>query len=79
MPRRFYTPRLSDADRRPFELHESIQWANVREAALNAFDVGDAYRYHDGRTTHECGDLAELARVTRVERRRMGIRWPEDR
>lgn len=79
MPRTSYSPRLSDADRAPLSQHERIQWAGIRDAALDAFDRGETYSYHDGRTTHRCETIDALARVTRAERRRAGVRWAEDR
>jgi hypothetical protein len=33
----------------------------------------------DGRTTHRCEDMHAFARVTRSERKRLGVRWAEDR
>jgi hypothetical protein len=71
-------PRLDAQTQHALAAHESVQWGGIREAALTAFDEGRCYRYHDGRVTHDCADLATLARVTRAERKRVGVRWRED-
>lgn len=78
MSRRSHAPRLAESDRAILAAHERVQWAGVRKAAESAFDRGETYRYHDGRMTHDCADIAALARATRAERRRDGVRWRED-
>lgn len=72
-------PRLTDAERRTFALRNAATWRDIREAAEDAFDASRAYRYYDGRDTHDCATMHDLARVTRAARKRDGVRWREDR
>ena len=58
---------------------ERAEWAKLYAAAQDAFDRGEMYAYHDGRTTHRCETMSAFARVTRSERKRLGVRWAEDR
>lgn len=72
-------PHLDADTRHALASHEAVQWAGIRDAAHDAFDRGEVYAYHDGRATHRCRTIAELAAVTRPERKRLRVRWPEDR
>jgi len=78
-PHTMTRPHLDADTRDALVSHERVQWAGIRDAALGAFGRDEVYAYHDGRTTHRCRTLDELARATRTERKRLGLRWPEDR
>lgn len=59
-------------------------WGEIRDAAQDAFagyghsDSRGAYTIAVGGVVIEVRSIAELAAVTRHERRRWGVRWPED-
>lgn len=59
-------------------------WGEIRDAAQDAFagyahsDAGREYRIAVGGVVLSVRSIAELAAVTRHERRRWGVRWPED-
>jgi hypothetical protein len=59
-------------------------WGEIRDAAQDAFagyahsDSRGAYTIAVGGVVIAVTSLPELAAVTRHERRRWGVRWPED-
>ena len=70
-------PRRADRD------HEQIAaWGEIREAASDAFaarnGVEPVYVVAVGTVVHVTTSLKHLAEVTRRERLRWGVRWPED-
>ena len=87
-PARWYDHRADDVDR-----VQLLAWQTIREAALDALDdrtpwsgryvdrttdTPGAYRIHTRGRTHDVRSMDDLARVTRAERQRDGVRWPED-
>ena len=70
-------PRRADRD------HEQLAaWGEIREAASDAFaarnGVEPIYVVAVGKEVHATTSLKHLAEVTRRERLRWGVRWPED-
>lgn len=70
-------PRRADRD------HEQLAaWGEIREAAVDAFEarngVEPVYVVAVGSVVHCTTSLKHLAEVTRRERLRWGVRWPED-
>ena len=70
-------PRRADRD------HEQLAaWGEIREAASDAFEarngVEPIYVVAVGTVVHCTTSLKHLAEVTRRERLRWGVRWPED-
>lgn len=57
---------------------QSAAWGEVREAAALAIDGGRTYTIHSGGRTHEVRTLVQLAEVTRRERAKWRVEWPED-
>ena len=53
-------------------------WAEVREYAADALRIEGAYTIAVGAQVHVVATLAELAALTRRERARYGVEWPED-
>ena len=70
-------PRRADRDH-----EQQAAWGEIREAAQDAFDarngIEPVYVVAVGREVHCTKTLRELAEVTRRERLRWGVRWPED-
>ena len=70
---------LRRADR---DHEQQAAWSEIREAASDAFDarngIEPVYVVAVGREVHVTKTLRELAEVTRRERHRWGVRWPED-
>lgn len=64
------------------DYEQAAAWGEIRDAAHDAFaarnGVEPIYVVAVGTTTHVTKTLRELAEVTRHERRRWGVRWPED-
>ena len=66
--------------------HEQLAaWREIRDAASDAFagyvdhsDADRAYRIAVGGVVLTVRSIAELAAVTRRERHRWGVLWPED-
>lgn len=63
--------------------HEQLAaWGEIREAASDAFEartgIEPIYVVAVGKEVHATTSLKHLAEVTRHERRRWGVRWPED-
>jgi len=70
-------PRRADRD------HEQLAaWGEIREAASDAFEarngIEPVYVVAVGTVVHCTTSLKHLAEVTRRERLRWGVRWPED-
>ena len=70
-------PRRADRD------HEQLAaWGEIREAASDAFEARNGiepiYVVAVGKEVHVTTSLKHLAEVTRRERLRWGVRWPED-
>ena len=70
-------PRRADRD------HEQLAaWGEIREAASDAFEARNGiepiYVVAVGTVVHCTTSLKHLAEVTRRERLRWGVRWPED-
>ena len=70
-------PRRADRD------HEQLAaWGEIREAATDAFaarhGVEPIYVIAVGRDVHVTTSLKHPAEVTRRERHRWGVLWPED-
>jgi len=67
---------------RDYEQHAA--WGEIRDAAADAFaghahsDSRRSYTVAVSGVVSEVHSLHELAAVTRHERRRWGVRWPED-
>lgn len=57
---------------------QASEWSKVRDYAVDALAVEGAYTIAVGDQVHRVATLDELARVTRRERRRYGVEWPED-
>jgi len=70
---------LRRADR---DHEQQAAWSEIREAAADAFDarngIEPVYVVAVGKEVHCTKTLRELAEVTRRERLRWGVRWPED-
>lgn len=70
-------PRRADRDH-----EQQAAWSEIREAAADAFDarngIEPVYVVAVGTTVHVTTTLAHLASVTRRERHRWGVLWPED-
>jgi hypothetical protein len=70
---------LRRADR---DHEQQAAWGEIREAASDAFEARNGiepiYAVAVGTTVHVTKTLRELAEVTRRERLRWGVRWPED-
>jgi len=70
---------LRRADR---DHEQQAAWGEIREAASDAFEarngVEPIYAVAVGTVVHVTKTLRELAEVTRRERLRWGVRWPED-
>jgi len=70
---------LRRADR---DHEQQAAWSEIREAAADAFDARNGiepiYAVAVGTVVHVTKTLRELAEVTRRERLRWGVRWPED-
>ncbi len=70
---------LRRADR---DHEQQAAWSEIREAAADAFEarngIEPVYVVAVGREVHVTKTLRELAEVTRRERLRWGVRWPED-
>ena len=67
------------------DYEQQAAWGEIRDAAQDAFagyvdhsDADRAYRIAVGGVVLSVRTLHELAAVTRHERRRWGVRWPED-
>lgn len=63
--------------------HEQlVAWREIRDAATDAFaartGIEPVYVVAVGATVHVTTTLAHLASVTRRERHRWGVLWPED-
>ena len=63
--------------------HEQLAaWGEIREAASDAFEARNGiepiYVVAVGTVVHVTTSLKHLAEVTRRERLRWGVRWPED-
>ena len=70
-------PRRDDRD------HQQLAaWGEIREAASDAFEgrngVEPIYVVAVGTVVHCTKSMKRLADVTRRERLRWGVRWPED-
>ena len=57
---------------------QASEWAKVRDFAVDALPLDGAYTIAVGAQVHRVTSLGELARVTRRERARYGVEWPED-
>lgn len=57
---------------------QAAQWGEVYEAAADALATGARYTIAVGTQVHHVATLAELAAVTRRERRMHGVEWQED-
>jgi hypothetical protein len=57
---------------------QAAQWGEVREAAADAIATGARYTIAVGAQVHSVATLAELAAVTRRERKMHGVEWQED-
>jgi hypothetical protein len=72
-------PPRQDRDYEP-----AAAWGEIRDAAQDAFaghahtDAEREYRIAVGGVVIAVRSIAELAAVTRHERRLWGVRWPED-
>jgi len=70
-------PRRADRDH-----EQQAAWSEIREAAQDAFDarngIEPVYVIAVGKEVHCTKTLAHLATVTRRERHRWGVLWPED-
>jgi len=70
-------PRRADRDH-----EQQAAWSEIREAAADAFEARNGiepiYAVAVGTVVHITTTLRELAEVTRRERLRWGVRWPED-
>lgn len=66
------------------DYEQAAAWGEIRDAAQDAFaghahtDAEREYRIAVGGVVLSVRSIAELAAVTRHERRRWGVRWPED-
>ena len=70
-------PRRADRDH-----EQQAAWSEIREAAQDAFEarngIEPVYVIAVGREVFCTKTLAHLATVTRRERHRWGVMWPED-
>ncbi len=57
---------------------QAAQWGEVYDAAADAIATGARYTIMVGTQVHHVATLAELAAVTRRERRMHGVEWAED-
>ena len=66
------------------DYEQAAAWGEIRDAAHDALaghahtDAEREYRIAVGGVVIAVRSIAELAAVTRHERRRCGVRWPED-
>jgi hypothetical protein len=66
------------------DYEQAAAWGEIRDAAHDAFhqrghtDAEREYRIAVAGVVLSVRSIAELAAVTRHERRRWGVRWPED-
>lgn len=66
------------------DYEQAAAWGEIRDAAHDALaghaptDAEREYRIAVGGVVLSVRSIAELAAVTRGERRRWGVRWPED-